>query len=89
MEFTYSCILVGNWYQLAIISFPMPPELYRGHGSAVSKSVGNINSHATGFDMTESIRIQAPGFIRPEIENLYPINTPPNLSVGSRLQSKI
>ncbi|MEG3988078.1 hypothetical protein QUA13_13170 [Microcoleus sp. S28C3] len=36
LEFTYSCILVGNWYQLAIISFPVPPELYRGDGTAVS-----------------------------------------------------
>jgi|GEM_PF-1109612 len=40
-------------------------------------------------DRPKASRIQAPGFIRGEIKNLYPINKPPNLSVGSMLQSKI
>ncbi|MEG4090407.1 hypothetical protein [Microcoleus sp. Pol12B4] len=51
-----------------MISFPVAPELYRGDGSAVSLpglivgtrhgrvlAVGNINSDATGFGITQSI----------------------------------
>ncbi|MEG4972990.1 hypothetical protein [Microcoleus sp. K4-B3] len=49
----------------SIILFPVAPELYRGHGSAVSLpglivgtrhcrvlAVSNINADATGFDIT-------------------------------------
>ena len=54
-----------------LISFPVAPELlYKGHGSAVSLprlivgtrgtrsvlAVGNINSDATGFDMTSKLK---------------------------------
>ncbi|AFZ05897.1 hypothetical protein Osc7112_1366 [Oscillatoria nigro-viridis PCC 7112] len=37
----------------------------------------------------QASRMQAPGFIRPEIKNLYPIEEPPNLSVSSPLKSQI
>ena len=39
-----------------------------------------------GYKPPDSFRKQTQD---PEIKNLYPINKPPNLSVGSKLQSKI
>jgi hypothetical protein len=39
-----------------------------------------------GYKPPDSFRKQTQD---PEIKNVYPINKPPNLSVGSMLQSKI